>query len=74
MVKEEKSKVDGDANPKGWRFQQSTSSRKDTCKASTCEIEDKVLQFGKQRHFAEFVKKCEETSKAITVNYKHGGP
>ena len=74
MVKEEKSKVDGDANPKEWRFQQSTSTRKDTCKASTYELEDKVLKFCKQRHFVEFVKNCEETSKAITVNYKHGGP
>ena len=36
-------------------------------------IEDKVFNFGNQKHAADFVKNCEELTKCIAVNYKHGG-
>ena len=40
----------------------------------TTGLEDKVFDFGKQTHAADFVNNREATSKYITVNYKHGGP
>ena len=74
MVKEEKPKVEGGTKPKRGCFQKSTSTQKASFKAPTTGIEDKVLDFSKQKQAADFVKKYEAISKYISVNYKHGGP
>ena len=37
-------------------------------------IEDKVFNFGKQKHAAYFMKNCEAITKYVAVKYKHGGP
>ena len=37
-------------------------------------LEYKVFNVGKQKHAAEFMKKCEAIIKFITVNCNHGGP
>ena len=74
MVNEEKTKVEGDNKHKGRRFQQSNSTRKAIFKAPTTGIEDKVFDFKKYKHVEDLVKNCEEISKYISLNYKHGGP
>ena len=43
-------------------------------KAQTFRLEGKVLNFGKKKHAAEFVKDCELISKFIAVKYIHGEP
>ena len=62
MVKEQKTKVEGGAKPKGRRFQQSTSTQKASCKALMTGLEDKVLDFGKHKYAAYFVNYFESVS------------
>ena len=71
MVKEQKTKVEGGAKPKGRRFQQSTQTWKATFKAPTSGLEYNVFDFGKQIHVAEFAKNCEVISIIVIVNYEH---
>ena len=71
MVKEEKPKVEGGSKTKGRHFQQLISTRKASFKAPTTRLEDKVFDFGEQKHAADFVKNCEEIANYIAVNYKH---
>ena len=74
MEKEEKLKVEGGAKMKGRRFQQSTSNRKVGFKAQTTGLEDKVFDFGKHKHAADFANSYKEITKYNGVNYKQGGP
>ena len=60
--------------PKGRCFQKSTSIRKANFKAPASGLEDKVFDFRKQKHAAEFVKKCEVIFNFVAVKYKHTGP
>ena len=73
MVKEEKPRVEGCTKPKGSHFQKLTSTKKDNSKALSAVLEDKVFNFGKEKHAAELMEKCEVISNLIAVNYKHGG-
>ena len=46
-VNEDKTKVEGDAKPKGRCFQQSTFNREEISKATKCGLEYKVFNFRK---------------------------
>ena len=59
--------------PKGRRFRKSTSTQKAGFKAPTSILEYKVLNFGKHKYAAYFVKNCESVSNYIVVNYNIGG-
>ena len=74
MAKEDNQKSEGGAKTKVRRLKQSTYTWKATFKELTSVIEDKVFNFGKQKHAIEFVNDCEEISKIIAINYKHGRP
>ena len=74
MLNEETPKVSGGLKPKGIQFQKSTSTRKTVFKAPTTRLEDKVFNFGIQKHASDLVKNFEKNSNYIAVNYKHGGP
>ena len=56
-----------------WRLQQSTLTQKEPFKAPTTIHEDKVFNFGKQKHAEKFMKNCEAVYNPVAVNYKHGG-
>ena len=68
MIKEDKYKAEGGTKLKGRRFQQSTSTQKASFKAPTTGLEDKVFNFGKNKHAEDFVKNCETIAKYIAVN------
>ena len=65
--------MEGCSKPEVRRFQQSTSTRKASFKAPVTVIEEKVFNFEKQKHSADFLKKCEAIANYITVKYKQGG-
>ena len=73
-MKEEKPKLDGNANPKGQNFQQSILSQQSTFKAPTPGLKDKEFGLVKQLHDTELLKNCESIPMYIFVNYSHGVP
>ena len=63
MVKEEKPKVKDGTRAKGRRLKQSNSTQKASFKAPTTGLEDKVFNFGKQKHASDFMNNREEIAK-----------
>ena len=72
-TKEGNFNVDISTKLKGRHFKQSTLSHRMKFKVPTLRLEDKIFDFGKQKHAAYFVKSYEAISKLITMNYKNGG-
>ena len=63
MLKYDKPKAEGGAKPKGRHFQQSNSTQKAIFKVLTTGLEDKVFDFGKEKHAAYSVKNFEAIDK-----------
>ena len=74
IVKKENPKVEGGTKPKLRHFQQSTLTCQTTAKDPPAGLEDKFFEFGKKKHVAEFVNKCESIYMFVVLNYNHGGP
>ena len=73
-MKEDRPNTDWENNPKGQNLQKSTSSQKATFKAPMLEIEDRVFNFGKQKHAVDFANNCKAIPKVVMAKYNHREP